>query len=219
MMRPGTWLPAMGICLVLLATPLFVPATSLPPPLAEGNGIRKSASGRIFDKRREEELLGYAKGLLLERLGLGGAVTPPSSVTDVQRACFVTFYSGNRVMACFGGFHPRTASILREIEENVAGALAHDTRAQRITPQLARKLDVQITFPGEPHAITDYRQVDPRREGLFVENDSQGIAIVPGEAKTAAWALREAMRRLGTKTIDGLRLYKFRAEFITTRKP
>jgi hypothetical protein len=51
--------------------------------------------------------------------------------------------------------------------------------------------------------------IDPVREGLFVESDRSGVAIVPGEAKTASWAYREALRRLGENDLSRVRLYVF----------
>jgi len=183
---------------------------------AHGTGAGASFPANL-SRQQQEELLGYAKGVFLARQGFGYAVQPPEGLQTVQRACFVTFFAGKRVIACFGGFQPRTPHLVREIEANVAGALRNDPRARRITRDMAQAAGVQITFPGGLAPITDYRGVDPSREGLFVENDRQGVAIVPGEAKTSAWAYREAMRRLGEKEPAGVRLYKFRATFLSTR--
>lgn len=161
------------------------------------------------NREMQQVLARYAKGVFLYRLGLGPAVSPPSWSASIQRACFVTFFSGKRVIACSGGFRPRTADLGREVEANVRQALQMDSRAGCIDRATAVKARVLITFPGEPRSLDSPEMLDPAREGLFVENDRSGVAIVPGEAKTASWAYREALRRLGENDPAKVRLYSF----------
>jgi hypothetical protein len=170
------------------------------------------------DAARQEELTRYAKGVFLARLGFGAGAAPPPWTAGIQHACFVTFFSGKRVVACSGGFLPRTPDLGREIEANVRQALHLDPRALRIDRKTAVAARVLITFPGEPRPVASYHAVDPAREGLFVENDRFGVAIVPGEAKTASWAFREALRRLGEKDPAQVRLFAFDAWGIQSEK-
>jgi hypothetical protein len=165
----------------------------------------------LSDPGKRDELTGFAKGVFLARLGLGPEVAPPPWVTETQHACFVTFFSGKRVIACAGGFHPRTRNLGTEIEANVRQALRIDPRARDINRRTALAARVLITFPDEPCPVDSYEEIDPLREGLFVENDRFGVAIVPGEAKTASWAFREALRRLGEKDPAAVRLFRFAA--------
>jgi hypothetical protein len=160
-------------------------------------------------REKQHALARYAKGVFLFRLGLGPAVSPPSWAEDIQQACFVTFFSGRKVVACSGGFRPRTADLGREIEANVRQALHMDVRAGRIDRVTAMEAHVLITFPGELRPVSSPEMIDPVREGLFVENDRSGVAIVPGEAKTASWAYREALRRLGERDPSRVRLFAF----------
>lgn len=161
------------------------------------------------EPRKQQALAGYAKGVLLFRLGFGSPVSPPPWSRDIQQACFVTFFSGKKVMACSGGFRPRTADLGSEIEANVRQALHLDPRAGGIDRKIAMGARVLITFPGEPRPVASPDAIDPARQGLFVENDRFGVAIVPGEAKTASWAYREALRRLGEHDPAAVRLYVF----------
>jgi hypothetical protein len=168
------------------------------------------------DPGKQEELTRYAKGIFLARLGFGTGAAAPPWTAGIQRACFVTFFFGKRVIACSGGFVPRTSDLGREIEANVRQALHLDPRALRIDRKTALAARVLITFPGEPRPVASYHDVDPAREGLFVENDRFGVAIVPGEAKTASWAFREALRRLGEKDPSQVRLFAFDAWGVRT---
>ncbi|MBK5276587.1 MAG: hypothetical protein JJE30_16275 [Desulfuromonadales bacterium] len=72
------------------------------------------------------------------------------------------------------------------------------------------KTGVQITFPlGQPERLDSYRDIDPARKGMFVEGASVGVAFIPGEARTASWAFREALRRLGEREAAAVTVYGF----------
>lgn len=171
----------------------------------------------LTDTKCKAELLKYAKGAFLARLGIAQKVIPADFLTQLQRACFVTFFSGKRVIACFGGFYPRAPDIAGEIDGNIRMALLTDPRAHSINRRIALGADVQITFPGEPEPVSSYAEVDPLTEGMLVENERNGVAIVPGEAKTSSWAFREAMKRLGERNAARVRVYKFRALAVSSR--
>jgi hypothetical protein len=96
-------------------------------------------------------------------------------------------------------------------------ALLTDPRAHSIDRKIALGADVQITFPGEPEPVSSYAEVDPLTEGMLVENERNGVAIVPGEAKTSSWAFREAMKRLGERNAANVRVFKFRALAVSSR--
>lgn len=171
-----------------------------------------------FNKDKREALARYAKGVFLARLSLGPEVAPPPWTAEIRQACFVTFFSGKRVIACAGGFVPRTPDLGREIGANVGQALLMDPRSNRIDRKTARAARVLITFPSTPRPVASPDAVNPTREGLFVENGRFGVAIVPGEARTASWAFREALRRLGEKNPAAVRLFAFDAWGITSEK-
>ncbi|HET6421031.1 MAG TPA: AMMECR1 domain-containing protein [Geobacteraceae bacterium] len=216
-----------GIILIIvlsLAGPDAAQSGSIPPapPAKERRNTAAAAQidphSILSDPGLKSEILNYAKGVFQARLGYAKIPEPPLFLTKVQRACFVTFFSAKRVIACFGGFNPRTGNVADEIAENIRLALTFDSRARYVDRKSALSAGVQITFPEEPSAVTSYAEVDPSREGLLVENDHNGVAIVPGEAKTASWAFREAMRRLGEKDRSRVRIFKFQAFAVSSRK-
>jgi hypothetical protein len=203
------WSTALLLLLAVIAVPSPVRAVD---PVAVGT--RSGAgSSPLSDLRNDpvkrNELVRYAKGVFLECMSLRPATAPPAWLKDIRRACFVTFFSGKRVVACSGGFRPRTSDLGREIESNIRQALQMDPRARGIDRRTALSVEVLITFPGEPRPVSSYKAIDPNREGLFVESDRFGVAIVPGEAKTASWAYREALRRLGATDPSAVRLFVF----------
>ncbi|SJZ93979.1 AMMECR1 protein [Trichlorobacter thiogenes] len=174
------------------------------------------ASGATFSQPDQTALLAYARAVMVSRLEKSLAPSPPTITAGNQRACFVTFFVKRQVVACFGSFTPRHTTLLDEISDNIRLALKNDLRATRLTPELARTASIQITFPDQPQPISDWRLVDPQHEGLLVEGpDGRGVAIVPGEARTAHYAWRSALQRLGlNERSSGVRLYRFKAAYI-----
>jgi len=169
-------------------------------------------------KAEKAALLEYARNCLTARLSGLSTPTPPECATGQQRACFVTFFTGKRVFACFGGFSPRRATLAEEIDDNVRLALKNDARSHGTTGETAANAGIQITFPlGQPERVATYRSIDPAREGMFVEGANGGVAFVPGEARTASWAFREALRRLGENDPAAVTVYRFKAEAVSTR--
>ena len=180
--------------------------------------ISASNAANDFSKTEKHALLEYARGCLSAQLEGSSSPPPPECATGQQRACFVTFFSGKRVFACFGGFSPRRATLAEEIGENIRLALKNDARAKTVTLDTASHAGIQITFPlGQPERVSSYQSIDPAREGMFVEGPHSGVAFVPGEARTSSWAFREALRRLGERNQAAVAVYRFRAVAISTR--
>ncbi len=188
---------------LLIAALLFAVVSQATPELAKSD---------------RQALLEYARGCLSARLAGAPAPPPPECATWQQRACFVTFFNGTKVFACFGGFTPRRATLAEEIEDNIRLALKNDARSRSANRETAARAGVQITFPlGQPERVSSYQSIDPAHEGMFVEGSNGGVAFVPGEARTANWAFREALRRLGESDSSAVTIYRFRAEAISTR--
>ena len=171
-----------------------------------------------YNAAETQSLLEYARGCLLAQMNGTPLPEAPGFALREQRPCFVTFFYQKRVFACFGGFSARRASLAEEIADHVRLALVNDSRARHATAEMAKNAGVQITFPHFPERVQDYREIDPLREGMFVENDGDGVAFVPGEARTSSWAFRQALLRLGGINPAAVAVYRFQSSFISTRR-
>jgi AMMECR1 domain-containing protein len=173
-----------------------------------------------FNKTEKQALLEYARSCLAAQITGAAPPEPPDCAMRQQRACFVTFFTGKRVFACFGAFTPRRSNLAEEISENVRLALKNDRRSRSATAESAAVAGVQITFPiGLPERVSSYQSIDPTREGMFVEGaNGNGVAFVPGEARTASWAFREALRRLGESSAATVAVYRFKADAVSSTK-
>jgi AMMECR1 domain-containing protein len=180
----------------------------------------KSAYTAEFTNSEQKELLNYTRNCLLSRLNGTPAPQSTSSCLEKQKACFVTFFHNRSVIACFGSFTPRMEKLGEEIANNIRLAVKNDPRASKLTNQLAETVDIQITFPEKPARINNWQTLNPAIEGLLVEDaDGRGVAIVPGEARTAGYAWKSAIKRLGVNPDNpGIRLFHFKAEVVRTQK-
>ena len=170
-----------------------------------------------YNAAEAQSLLEYAHGCLIAQLNGTALPDAPDFALREQRPCFVTFFHKKNVFACFGGFSARQTNLAEEIANHVRLALANDNRARNVTAEMAKNAGVQITFPCFPERIRHYREIDPSREGMFVENDNDGVAFVPGEARTSSWAFRQALIRLGETNHAAVTVYRFQSFFISTR--
>ncbi|MCC6348507.1 MAG: AMMECR1 domain-containing protein [Candidatus Eisenbacteria bacterium] len=112
------------------------------------------------------------------------------------RPLYVTLVRGRATRACVGSDVPPGGSLSASLRW-LGGQLA--TNDRRRPPVRAEELDTLrliVAFAGDPTPVADPMSVDPMREGLKIETGKGTVAFLPGEARTVAWALREA-RRIG----------------------
>lgn len=121
----------------------------------------------------------------------GGADWPGS-----PRPLYVTLVRARATRACVGVDVPPGGSLAASLRL-LGGRLASDDRRRPpVRPDELDTLRLVVAFAGDPVPVADPLALDPMREGLKIETDRGTLAFLPGEARTVAWAIREA-RRLG----------------------
>ena len=111
-------------------------------------------------------------------------------------AVYVSLVNGHATRACVGREGACFASLSEAVEVLAVEALASDRRRPPVRREELAGLRLVITFAGEGEPITDPMLADPGREGLSISTPGGFVGFLPGEARTVAWALREA-RRIG----------------------
>lgn len=114
------------------------------------------------------------------------------------RPVYVTLVQAGATRACLGTDSP-LGSLDRTVHTLATRLLTDDRRRAPVGDEELDRLRLVIAFAGEPQSVADPQSVDPMREGMRIETDRGAIAFLPGEARTVAWALREA-RRVGVLT-------------------
>jgi AMMECR1 domain-containing protein len=158
------------------------------------------------------------EAVALARQALASEVTgspitlrPRSSLSRSRCGAFVILVVGSRTRACAGTVEPTCANAAAEIEAAAALAAAGDPWHPPLREADLKAGRVEVCLAGPPSRIASVYQLDVRREGLLLRSDGRSAVILPGEAKTAAWALREARRKAGLRPKDGAELLSFPA--------
>ena len=108
------------------------------------------------------------------------------------RPVYVTLVRGRATRACVGSDMPLGGSLGATLEALGERVVASDRRHPPLDAGELDSLRLVIAFAGDAQPVADPYSVDPVHEGLRIETDRGAIAFLPGEARTASWALREA---------------------------
>ena len=139
--------------------------------------------------------------LAAARAGLAHGLNPDA--TDVPaaprwpgspRPVYVTLVHLRATRACVGSDAPLGGSLAATLAELGERVVASDRRHPPLDAGELDTLRLVIAFAGDAQSVADPLTVDPVRDGLRIETDRGAIAFLPGEARTATWALREARR-------------------------
>jgi AMMECR1 domain-containing protein len=125
---------------------------------------------------------------------------------------FLTLVLDGATRACQGSMEASAAGLAQEIEAAARRLVAGDRRHPPLRPQDVARGQLAISIPGQRVPLPS-AGVDPRRFGLLVETDAGGSGVLlPGEARTFTWMLREARRRAGAVDETGWRAWVFPTE-------
>jgi len=160
----------------------------------------------------EREALALARqALAREVTGSKMTLRPRSSLARFRAGAFVIVAVQDRTRACAGTVEPTCASAAEEIVSSAAMAAAGDPWHPPLRKADLLNGRVEVCLAGPPARISSIHQLDVRREGLLLRSGDRSAVILPGEAKTADWALREARRKAGLTAKDRAQLLSFPA--------
>jgi len=109
-------------------------------------------------------------------------------------ALYLSLVRGEQTRACVGSPTPPRGTLAESVRALAEAALASDLRRPPVRRDELAALRVVLAFAGTGAPVADPMSVDPGREGLLVGGARGHVAFLPGEARTVAWALREARR-------------------------
>lgn len=186
---------AIGNCLC----GLMAAAAALPDSLVNSPAARREA-------------LALARQALAQQVvGAPATLQPRSALARFQAGAFVVVVLQGRTRACAGSVQPTRRNAAEEIVAAAAAAAGGDPWHP---PLRKRDLDsgrVEVCLAGPSSPIRSLQELDVRRQGLLLRCGDRSAVILPGEAKTAAWALREAKRKAGVRPGEHPQLLSFPA--------
>ena len=177
------------ICLLLATVVVPAQAARPDPALAPYRELARSP-----EKGR---LLAVARAALERRWS--GASPDTARAPDwpgTPTALYLSLVRGGVTRACVGHPAPPRGTLAECVRALAEAALSADPRHPPVRRDEIATLRIVLAFAGAGDPVADPMSVDPGREGLLVGGARGHIAFLPGEARTVAWALREA-RRVG----------------------
>jgi AMMECR1 domain-containing protein len=139
----------------------------------------------------------------------------PRDAADISwpaapRGVYFSLTDGLSTRACVGSVTPYRGGLVQTVRALAVQSLQADRRRPPIRREELPDLRIIISFAGVGESVADPMQVDPGREGLLISSSGGSVAFLPGEARTVAWALREA-RRIGVLRgpLEGAAFYRF----------
>jgi AmmeMemoRadiSam system protein A len=138
-----------------------------------------------------------------------------SVLWEERRACFVSIKRKNGdLRGCIGTLSPTWPSLDREIIEN---AVLASTLDPRFPPMARRELDdavfsVDVLSEAEP--VDGFEQLNPKEYGVIVSKGFQRGVLLPDleGVDTVEQQVMIAAQKAGLRTLDGVKLERFRVE-------
>jgi AMMECR1 domain-containing protein len=146
--------------------------------------------------------------LQIARLALQAAVrgepAPVPAAAELERpgAAFVTVVLDGATRACQGSLLPTAATLGEEIIAAATRAARGDGRHPSLSAGELDRARIVVSLPYDVRPRAAGQAVDPRRFGLAVETANAAGVLLPGEARTFEWMLRETRRRAGATSRD-----------------
>lgn len=168
----------------------------------------------------EREILDIARASVAEVIQNKGMESKPedsaesvsSPLQEMQAGVFVTLIIDGKVRGCMGRIHPAEPNLQAEIARAAKMAATMDMRHPPISAEDLTKLDFCVSVVGRVRRESPDIEVNPRLEGILVKTGGLSGVILPGEAKTAAYQRKWAMREAGIDPGVPFELYVFETE-------
>jgi len=164
-----------------------------------------------------EALLVARRALEVEANGKRQIPQARSPLKSHRCGAFVVLVSDGRTRACAGTLRPTCPNAAQEIIAAAAMAAAGDPWHPPLRSRDLKTAQVQVFLVGQISPLRSIGELQVAREGLLARRGPRSGVILPGEARTASWALREARRKAGLHPGERADLFRFSA--ICWREP
>jgi len=133
-----------------------------------------------------------------------------SPLLKLRTGIFVTITKDNRTRGCWGTIEPNNTDIASEIIDNTIKALVHDYRFKPVSTYELPYLNFFISIVGELRPVESIAEVNPSIHGLLVISGKHNGALLPKEAKTTGWQLKQCLNKAGIKKGESYRMFVFK---------
>jgi Uncharacterized conserved protein len=169
------------------------------------------------EKRR---VIQYARSVLEATVSTCGAAdakicgrdarttTPQVNSAAISSGIFVTLVKSNQVRGCYGTLFPDGRDLYASIHEFVVAAATADFRHPPVRASELKDIVIVISFIGAIEPVSNISEIDPKTDGLLLRSGGHAAVLLPGEARTASWQIKEAKRQAGLQANENAELYR-----------
>ncbi len=111
---------------------------------------------------------------------------------------FVTLNKQHELRGCIGEIAPRRA-IWQVVLEQTVNAALHDPRFERVTPDEARELKIDISALTPPRPVPSYQEIVIGRHGMTLAKHGRSAVFLPQVATEQGWDLATTLTHLARK--------------------
>ncbi|HCL79875.1 MAG TPA: AmmeMemoRadiSam system protein A, partial [Synergistaceae bacterium] len=128
-----------------------------------------------------------------------------------RAACFVSLKKRGALRGCIGTILPRHESLAEEIEQNSVAAATQDPRFPPVGLEELSDIEISVDILSEPEAVTDLRELDPKRYGVIVERGGRRGVLLPDleGVDSVEEQLAIAARKAGLPGPEGSAILRF----------
>jgi hypothetical protein len=186
------------------------------------SGLQANASDVIQELSiaQQRQLVQFARAVLIETVqGKGRQATLSDSIAHLQpnAGIFVTLMKNSKVRGCYGSLYAEGVDLESQIREYAVAAATRDFRHLPLHESELDDIVIILSFIGPLEPVSGMHEVDPKTEGLLIRTPAARAVLLPGEARTASWQLREARRQAGISGSEPVELYKIHTVTIIER--
>ena len=164
---------------------------------------------------REDQMLAFkiARATIQREAGNNISLPkiPANSILNRPAPVFITIMYNNRRTGCVGSFQPQSRTLAEAIAATAVKAWRQDTRTRPLTLSQLESARLIIAIPGQRQRVTSTLGYPPDRYGIQLTSGRRTAVILPEEARTSNWALREARRLAGISPDTPAQLQVFQA--------
>lgn len=164
---------------------------------------------------REDQLLAFkiARAAIHREAGRNVSLPaiPAGSILNRPAPVFITIIHNDRRTGCVGSFQPQSRTLAEDIASTAVKAWRQDTRTRPLTLNQLESARFVIAIPGQRRQVTSTLGYPPDRYGIQLTSGRRTSVILPEEARTSSWALREARRLAGISPEAPVQLQVFQA--------
>lgn len=145
---------------------------------------------------------------------VGKVISPPATTIDEMKGkagVFVSLKKHGALRGCIGTFEPTQPNIALEIIHNAISAATRDPRFPPVEAHELSEMDYSVDILTKPEAVSDTKDLDPKRYGVIVESGWRKGLLLPDleGVDTVEYQLSIAKQKAGIGEKEPVKICRF----------